>query len=64
MTSEQPWIPAVAERARRNADLLAHGIDTGWYDARGVPAPWPDDIEEWRPATHQRTPLNPNEQPF
>ena len=25
---------------------LAAGYETGWWDDRGVPAPWPDDFHE------------------
>jgi hypothetical protein len=54
-TTEQSWhydaIPDRAERQRRNTALLAAGADTGFYDDHGRPAPWPDDIDEWRPST-------------
>lgn len=53
-----PEIPDPDERARLNADLLAHGIETGFYDERGRPAPWPDDIDDWRPAIHDE-PITP-----
>ena len=26
---------------------LAAGYETGWWDERGVPAPWPEDLHEW-----------------
>ena len=32
---------------------LAAGVETGWWDDNGVPAPWPDDFDDnspWRPA--------------
>ena len=32
---------------------------SGFWDDTGRPAPWPDDIDEWTPATenpHPRTP--------
>lgn len=40
-------IPDPAERERLNKRLLTHGEETGWWDERGVPAPWPDDIDTW-----------------
>jgi hypothetical protein len=53
MTSPTPHrqIPAAAEREALNAALLATGTDTGFWDDDGRPAPWPDDIEQWRPTT-------------
>jgi hypothetical protein len=50
-------IPGPDERATLNAALRA-GIETGFWDEHGVPAPWPDDIDEWRPVT---TPPNDHE---
>jgi len=29
--------------------LLAAGLETGFWDEHGVPAAWPDDIDEWTP---------------
>lgn len=57
-------IPDPAERAALNAASHAAGADTGFWDEHGRPAPWPDDIDEWRPATSEPTTLNPGEQPF
>ena len=46
---------------------LAAGYETGWWDDQGIPAPWPDDIDDptaaGRPATtttpnHNRTETN------
>ncbi len=48
MTSQ---FPGPAERTRLNDQLHTHGTDTGWHDDNGRPAPWPDDIAEWRPIT-------------
>jgi len=28
---------------------LAVGYETGWWDANGVPAPWPDDFADTDP---------------
>ncbi len=44
--------------------LLEAGHETGFWDDNGRPAPWPDDIDEWRPATHEPAPLTPGEPPF
>ena len=49
--TRHPDIPDPAERAARNHRLHTHGIETGFWDDHGRPAPWPDDIEEWSPAT-------------
>jgi hypothetical protein len=38
--------------------LLAAGHDTGFWDEPGRPAPWPDDIDEWRPAQRTHHPTN------
>jgi hypothetical protein len=62
MTSHPP-IPDPGHRAELNAALLTTGADSGFWDDHGTPAPWPDDIDEWRPSTDA---LNhePEEQPF
>lgn len=58
-------IPDPTERERLNKRLLTHGEETGWWDERGVPAPWPDDIDTWPailhtdPAQHGDTDSNP-----
>jgi hypothetical protein len=44
--------------------LLAAGYDTGIWDEYGRPAPWPDDITEWRPVTRQPITVDPGEEPF
>ena len=38
---------------------LAAGHDTGFWDDHGRPAPWPDDIDEWRPATGEPITVEP-----
>jgi hypothetical protein len=53
-----PSIPTRAEREARNAALFATGAETGFWDDNGRPAPWPDDFDEWTPAT------DPAEPPF
>ena len=57
-------IPDPDERAALNKALLATGADSGFWDEHGRPAPWPDDIDEWRPAAAEPIPLEPGEQPF
>jgi len=57
-------IPDPATRAWLNARLRATGQDSGFYDDRGVPAPWPDDIDEWRPSTAEPVNPEPGQQPF
>jgi hypothetical protein len=50
MTDLPSQIPDPADRAALNTALHATGADTGFWDEHGRPAPWPDDIDEWRPA--------------
>jgi hypothetical protein len=59
-----PAVPDPHERAALNAALHATGADTGFRNDNGRPAPWPDDIHEWRPATGEPISLEPGEQPF
>lgn len=49
-----------------DADLarLTTGHETGFWDEHGNPAPWPDDINEWRPATGEPTTPEPGQPPF
>jgi hypothetical protein len=44
-------IPPPDDRAALNAALRTSGQETGFWDDQGRPAPWPDDIDHWRPAT-------------
>jgi hypothetical protein len=63
MTNDQ--IPDPDERAARNTALRATGTDSGFWDERGRPTPWPDDIDEWRPVSPaQPITLKPGEQPL
>jgi hypothetical protein len=64
MTDPASQIPDPAERAALNAALHATGADTGFWDDHGRPAPWPDDIDEWRPATGEPITRQPGEQPL
>ena len=48
---------------------LTAGHETGWWDERGIPAPWPEDFLDpnsgWHPGiAGNPVPLNPGEQPF
>ena len=64
MTHNYPAIPDPHQRAALNAALLASGTDTGFWDEHGRPAPWPDDIDEWRPTTGEPTTPEPGGEPF
>jgi hypothetical protein len=45
--------------------LIEAGIlEPGFFDEHGDPAPLPEDIDEWRPVTHEPETLEPGEQPF
>jgi putative transposase len=55
----QPEIPTPAERDAPNAAPATTGAETGFWDEHGRPAPWPDDIKEWTPATSE-----PGQHPF
>ena len=57
-------IPDPHDRAALNASLLATGAETGFWDETGRPAPWPDDIEEWRPTASEPITTEPGQQPF
>ena len=59
-----PAIPDPAERARRNAALHTDNIETGFFDDRDRPAPWPDDIDQSRPETGNPATGQPGGQPF
>jgi hypothetical protein len=64
MTGPASQIPGPADRAVLNAALHATGADTGFWDDHGHPAPWPDDIDKWRPATGEPITRQPGEQPL
>jgi hypothetical protein len=57
-------IPDHDARAALTAALHATGADTGFWDDHGRPAPWPDNIEEWRPSAGEPITYRPDEQPF
>ena len=64
MTHAHTGTPDPDQRAAHNGALPTTGADTGFWDEHGRPAPWPDDIDEWRPAPAQPITLEPGEQPF
>lgn len=43
---------------------LKAGYFTGFWDDDGVPAPWPDDFENWQPAKGDPVTHKPGEPPF
>jgi hypothetical protein len=57
-------IPDPDQRAALNVVQHATGADSGFWDHDGRPAPWPDDIDEWKPATNKPTITDHDEQPF
>jgi hypothetical protein len=50
-----PDLPGPAERADLNAAAHTTGTETGFWDHNGAPAPWPDDIDDWRPVSCGRS---------
>ncbi|MEN3615310.1 hypothetical protein AAH979_38010 [Plantactinospora sp. ZYX-F-223] len=50
-TKNTRGLPTSGQRAALNAALFTDNIETGFWDDQGRPAPWPDDIDEWTPAT-------------
>lgn len=64
MTHTHTAIPDRDTRAALNAALLTTGADTSFWDHNRSPAPWPDDIEEWRPATAEPITFEPGEKPL
>lgn len=64
MTDEHDTIPDPAERAAANQALHTTGTETGFFDADGRPAPWPDDIDDWAPDTARPAPTEPGQPPF
>ena len=55
--NRHPALPDPDERARLNTALHATAAETGFWDEHGRPAPWPDDIDDWRPDTSE--PITP-----
>ncbi|MFI5916911.1 hypothetical protein [Dactylosporangium sp. NPDC051541] len=65
MTSPPPHhtTPERPDREKRNA-ALTDGIETGFWDDHGRPAPWPDDIDQWQPDTSEPHTHPAGTQPF
>jgi hypothetical protein len=63
MTAELQ-IPDADLRAELNAALHVTGADTGFWDDHGRPAPWPDEINQWRPSTSEPVSYEPHQQPY
>jgi len=57
-------IPDPHERAPLNQDQLHTGAEPGFWDNHERPAPRPDDIEQWHPATSQPINPEPGQPPF
>jgi hypothetical protein len=57
-------LPGPDQRAARNAALQATAAETGFWDEHGRPAPWPDDIDDWRPDTADPITPEPGEPIF
>jgi hypothetical protein len=59
------FLPGPAERATLDAGLRASGAESGFWDERGTPAPWPEDIDDWRPVNNPpRTAVVPGRPTF
>lgn len=43
---------------------LAAGHETGWWNDQGIPAPRPDDLDEWSTETHEPLTPEPGQPPF
>ena len=63
-TPPHALIPDPEQRDTLNAALHATGTETGFWDDHGHPAPWPDDIEDWRPANNPQITPEAGQQPF
>jgi hypothetical protein len=57
-------LPGAGQRAALNAALHATGADSGFWDEHGRPAPWPHDIDEWRPSSSEPFTTEAGEQPY
>lgn len=55
--------PSPAQRMALNAAHRATGAETGFWNDNGQPAPWPDDIDDWKPSTTEPDAVDPGEQP-
>jgi hypothetical protein len=65
MTNPPPNpLPDADQRAALNAAQLHTAAETGFWDDHGRPAPWPDDIDQWQPATSEPINHQPGQPPF
>jgi hypothetical protein len=64
MSPHHAAIPDPAQRAKLNRQLHATGADTGFWDDQGRPAPWPDDIDEWRSSSSEPITTERGQHPF
>ncbi|BBZ65793.1 hypothetical protein MINS_22930 [Mycolicibacterium insubricum] len=66
--AEHPYaclgVPDAEERARRNAEMLRGGEESGFYDESSRTSLWPDDFKDWEPAVGSAPPLAPGKRPF
>ena len=49
---------------RDDLTLLTAGLETGFWDDQGRPAPWPDNLDEWRPTNTEPITPEPGQPPF
>ncbi len=56
-TTHHRAIPGRRQRAALNTALHATGADTGFFNDHGQVAPWPQDIDHWRPTSYE--PITP-----
>ena len=61
-TAPQAWIPGPAQRCALNNALRKRGTATGFWEDGGCAAPWPDDIDEWRPFITEPVQREPGQQ--
>jgi hypothetical protein len=63
MTAPRFDLPGPGLTPQAYLELLAAGHDTGWWDERGNPEPWPEDFLDpdsgWQPGGGD-TPSDPN----
>lgn len=64
MTDPQDMIPGPTERAALNKALRTRHAESGFWDEDGRVAPWPDDIDQWQPATEEPITPEPGQPPF
>lgn len=70
--TNNPTGPAAGTQRDKDLALLAAGIETGWWDEHGRPAPWPADFwlddgtvnPDWQPAGGPAPAARPGQPPF